>query len=217
MLVLERNIYTLYISEKEDGTARDLPWFIYTKQIHGNWLYIADRTTTNINDEYDGIISKTTEIKTWVILADCNGIVMMGNEWYGVVHAGRRWLKNGIIENAIHMLKERNEEIAKIKIYIGPSIRVCCYEVGEEFLEYFNQKYFTRRGEKLYFDMIKVAKDILVNTWVLIQNIEINKSCTHCSWKFFSYRNNKNKQRFVVAVEKNNNNFISKWVEEKWM
>lgn len=202
MLTLDRNKYTLYISEKEDGTARELPWFLYMKQVHGNWLCIADTTTKSMDGEYDGIISKVSKIKPWVLLADCNGIVMMGNEWYGVIHAGRRWLRNGIIENAIDIFKEHNEDISELKIYIGPSIRVCCYEVGEEFLEYFDQKYITKREGKLYFDMIAVAKNILTNEWILVENIEINESCTHCSWKFFSYRNNNNNQRLVVAVEK---------------
>ena len=126
----------------------------------------------------------------------------MWKDWYSVIHAGRRWLKNDIITKAIRMLQEHGENPLWIKVYIWPSIRQCCYQVGEEFLEYFDKKYFTRRDGKIYLDMIAVARDTLVDAWVLLENIEINECCTSCSWNFFSYRHKNNNQRFVVAVEK---------------
>ena len=132
----------------------------------------------------------------------------MGKSWYGAIHAGRKWLKNDIITKAINILKEHDEDPLWMKVYIWPSIRQCCYQVGEEFLEYFNKKYFTKRNGKTYLDMIAVAKDTLIDAWILPENIEINEYCTSCSWKFFSYRNNNNNQRFVVAVEKNNHLII---------
>lgn len=203
MLTLNKDNYTIYISEKKDGTAREIKDFIYTSQVHGNSIAILDNYKDSISSENDGIISKLTNIKIWVLLADCNGIILMGKTRYGVIHAGRKWLQNGIIAKALRTLEDYDEDISSLKVYIGPSIRECCYEVGEEFLWYFDEKYFTRCDGKLHFDMIKKLVDVLYQGGVLHENIEINKYCTCCSWKFFSYRKNNDNQRFVVAVEKN--------------
>ena len=202
MIILDKNDYTIYISEKEDTTARGIPGFVYARQTHGDSLYILDQRLESIASEHDWIISKIWNIKVWVLLADCNGIVIMWKTWYSVVHAWRKWLQNNIVTKALHALKNNGENMHSCKVYIGPSIRQCCYEVGEEFLGYFDKKYFMDRDWRLYFDMIAVLKDTLCNAWILLENIEINQYCTSCSWKFFSYRNNNNNQRFIVAVEK---------------
>lgn len=202
MIILDKKEYTIYISEKEDATARGIPGFVYAKQIHGDSLYVLDERLESITSEHDWIISKITDIKIWVLLADCNGIVIMWKTWYSIVHAWRKWLKNDIVVKALHTLEKYGENMDEIKVYIGPSIRECCYEVGEEFLGYFDEKYFVKRDWKLYLDMIAILKETLHNTWILLENIEINQYCTCCSWKFFSYRNNATNERIVVAVEK---------------
>ena len=171
MIILERKPYKIYISENKDNTAREIPGFVYTKQVHGNNIYILDKNLEFIPSENDGIITKLSNKKIWVLLADCNGIVLMGKIWYGVIHAGRRWLKNDIMTKAIDILQEHGENLWWMKVYIWPWIRQCCYQVGEEFLEYFDKKYFTRREGKLYFNMIAVAKDTLIDTWILVENI----------------------------------------------
>lgn len=202
MIILNKNEYKIYISEKEDGTAREIKDFIYTSQVHGNNIYILERKEEFIPSENDGIISKIADTKIWVLLADCNGVIIMWKNRYGVIHAGWRWLKNGIIKKALDILQKKWEEIQTLNIYIWPSIRQCCYEVGEEFLAYFDEKYFERRDWKLYFDMIAILNDILLDAWVIKENIEINTDCTACSWRFFSYRKQNNNQRIVVAVKK---------------
>ncbi len=202
MIILDKWKYTIYVSEKKDGTAREIKDFIYTKQVHGNALHILDKKIEFIDSENDGIISEIPKIKVWVLLADCNGILLMGKRWYGAIHAWRKGLQNGMIEKALDRLKNYDEDIAALHAYIGPSIRACCYEVGDEFLGYFNKKYFSRRDWKLYFNMIAMIKDILRDADIPLKNIEIHTDCTACSWRFFSYRKSNKNQRIVVAVEK---------------
>lgn len=202
MIILDKNQYKIYISEKKDGTAREIKDFIYASQVHGDNIYTLEKKEEFISTENDGIISKLINTKIWVLLADCTGIVIMWTDRYGIVHAGWKWLKNEIIKKALDILQKNWEKIETLKIYIWPSIRQCCYEVGEEFLEYFDEKYFDRHDWKLYFDMIKKFKDVLLDAWVVKENIEINSNCTACSWHFFSYRKQNNNQRILVAVEK---------------
>ena len=203
MIKLKKNNYTIYISEKEDGTARDIKWFTYTNQVHGDNIAIFDEDQEFISSENDAIISKRIGVKIWVLLADCNGIVIMGKIRYGIVHAGWKWLKNGILSKTLHVLNELWEDTSNLQIYVWPSIRKCCYEVGDEFIGYFDKKYFDRRDWKLYFDMIAMIRDIAWNEWIWQKNIEINEYCTACSWRFFSYRRNNENKRITVAIKKN--------------
>ena len=202
MFTIKKKGYTLYISEKKDGTARAMKDFIYTSQVHGDNLYILEHPEDFIISKNDGIITQLTNTKIGVLLADCNGIAIMGKKRFGIIHAGRRGLQKGIIQKAIKTLHELWEDISSLQIYVWPSIRQCCYEVGEEFLTYFDAKYFARKDERLHFDMIARIKDILSEYGIPEKNIEINTKCTSCSDKFFSYRKQNCNQRIVVWIEK---------------
>lgn len=202
MITIKKNEYLIYISEKQDGTGRAMKDFTYTNQIQGDNIYILKHKEDTIPPGNDGIITQITNTKIGVLIADCNGIAIMGKQRFGIIHAGRRWLQKGIIQKATKMLHELWEDIFSLQIYIWPSIRQCCYEVGEEFLTYFDAKYFTRKNERLYFDMIARIRDILSELEIPEANIDINTACTSCSGKFFSYRKQNNNQRMVVWIEK---------------
>ena len=202
MIELQRGQYTIYISERNDGTARTIPDFIYTKQVHSNSIHILTKNDWFIDIENDGIVSDISDVRIGVLLADCNGIVLMGEKRYGVVHAWWRWLQNWIIEKAIVYLKKQGEDIEKMKIYVWPSIRQCCYEVWGEFLNYFEKDFFREVDDKYYFDMIAKIHDILHVAGVQKENIEVYQECTSCSENFFSYRKWNNNQRIVVGVKK---------------
>lgn len=202
MIVLKREAYSIYISEKKDGTAREIKDFIYTKQVHWDNIALLEQPIDFIDSENDAIISQITDIKIGVLLADCNGIALMGKKWFGIVHAGRRWLQNNIVVKTIEKLKKLGEDINDIKVFVGPSIRSCCYEVGWEFTQYFDQKYLIPRGEKYHLDMIMYIQDSLDQANISRKNREIYPICTHCSDQFFSYRKGNDNQRIVVGIEK---------------
>jgi len=63
MIILKKNKYTIYVSEKNDGTARELTEFIYTKQVHGSDIHILSQETGFISSENDGILSELPNIK----------------------------------------------------------------------------------------------------------------------------------------------------------
>jgi len=70
----------------------------------------------------------------------------------------------------------------------GPCIRNCCYEVGEDFRDYFPDCIEERQG-RLFLDLIKVNSQQLLSAGVLEKNISDSQICTFCQNKdFFSYR-----------------------------
>lgn len=207
MIIKKEKQYTLYISEAKDGCASlfcDKKWFWTNQQVHGNRIIkITDpKKFKNRTKKADGIITNILHQKIGVRVADCNAIILMWKNWFWAVHAGWRGLQKKIIPKAIKMLEKEWEDMNSLKVYVWPSIRACCYDVGKELEKYFSKKYFLVKKGKIYLDMIAYIIDVLVAMWVKKGNINIDKHCTKCSKKFFSYRRWNNQKRIIIGVEK---------------
>ena len=195
--------YIIQITEKIDFDIETQTYpTIHTahcKQIHSNTLYEYQEPRTTL--EWDGIFSNKEDIQISVWVSDCNAVIIMGKQRYGILHAGRRGLRDGIIQAMINKLQEKGE--SDFTVFVWPSIRACCYEVGEEFTSYFDQKYLTKQKNGKYnLDMISVIQDIFKS--YNISDITIHQTCTKCSDNFFSYRNWDGINNIVI-VEKNKN------------
>ena len=167
------------------------------KQIHSNqihrWHPQWDNSTPG-----DGIIADTTGIKLGVGVSDCNAVVIMGEQRYGILHAGWAGLKEGIISKMFEKLTELGE--SEFSVFVGPSIRTCCYEVGEEFTEWVDAKYLQKNNRGRYqFDMIAMIQDLLRE--YPCKQIQIHPSCTKCSSNFWSYRRGDGINNFIT-IEK---------------
>lgn len=196
--------YQIQITDKSDWPSRNVDAFFKLKQVHSNKVLILENSEIpTYSVEADWIVSCLENYKIWVVVADCNWIVLMWKKWFGLVHAGWKWLKHWIIENTIRILSKKWESIEDLFIFAWPSIRQCCYEVWEEFSDYFNMKYLSPCDNwKFMFDMIWVIRDKLMDLWIIDWNIEIFDECTKCSWRYFSYRNNDIDSRNIIWVEK---------------
>ena len=75
--------------------------------------------------------------------------------------------------------------------YGGPHARKCCYEVGAEFLETFNNS-INKVNDKYYLDLTKNIKQFAFENNI---NLEDTNVCTICSKEYFSYRKNKTNER----------------------
>lgn len=199
--------YTLSISESTDGCASlfcNEQWFLTNHQVHGSRIIkITDpKKCISWEKKADGIISNLPRQKIGVRVADCNAIIFMWKEWFSVIHAWWRWLYKKIVQKAITALVKEWEEMNTMKVYIWPSIRVCCYEVGEEVKKHFKKKYCIKKEGKIYLDMLAYILDVLIERWINKNNIDIDNHCTKCSKGFFSYRAGNNQQRIIVGVER---------------
>ena len=194
--------YKIYISEKQDWNARNFDDFFVCKQVHWNEIFLLENNDKkNINSDW--IITDCLHTKIWGLTADCNGIILMWKKYFGVVHAGRKWLKKNIVSKWIKILQDKGEKKSEIIVFIWPSIKKCCYEVWDEFLDYFDKKYFTKKWQKHHFDMIEFLYDQLTNLWIDKDKIKVHEECTKCWSNFFSYRNWDLNDRIIIWVEKN--------------
>jgi len=163
--------------------------FLKLKQIHSNKIFPAS-SIKNDKLEGDGLFLEMGVKKNLCILtADCLPVLFIGEKGEALIHAGWRGIKEGILENKIL----RN--IKPQQVFIGPSIKKCCYEVSPDFQKNFpTSKSFSWVGEKLFFSLDGEITTLLKKLFPFLE-ILVDKHCTCCDKKFHSFRRDKTEKR----------------------
>ncbi|MGG7143732.1 peptidoglycan editing factor PgeF [Clostridium nigeriense] len=169
----------------------------YLNQIHSDKVYIYDNSNKSIKDEEgDALITKEENTAIGVFTADCVPIIIadVKNNVIASIHSGWRGTFNSIVIRTLEkMVNEFNIDINETKIFIGPHIRQCCYEVSEELKENFIEK------TKINKDLLFKGRNLSMEECILKdirefgiseENIYSLKLCTHCeeNLKLYSYR-----------------------------
>lgn len=118
------------------GVAAPRPALL--RQIHGASLVASSaRGGHGVPLEADGIVADveaTGEEAAAVRVADCVPILLAdrGGRAVAAVHAGWRGTSQGIAIAAVERLGSAGIAAGSLTVALGPSIRGCCYEVGDE-------------------------------------------------------------------------------------
>ena len=151
------------------------------------------------NQEADGLYTDKKREALGVLTADCMPIVLSDGTILTVIHAGWKGLFEGILEEAVSKLKNKEKAVA----FIGPSARICCYQVKEDFLQHLKKynihvdKRHLRKNEEGYtFSLQEVAKDKLKEKGV--NHIVDISLCAICKKDFFSYRKGNFEERILT-------------------
>ncbi len=141
----------------------------------------------------DGLISLTPHkslAPLCIVTADCIPIVMLGKKGVAFLHAGWRGVQSSIF------LHKNIPDIEPTYVFLGPSIRKCCFEVQKDFYTFFpnSNHHFEHRNHKIYFDLIEETKEQLLNHFPRL-TIEDSAICTCCNLAFHSYRRDKTSLR----------------------
>jgi len=142
----------------------------------------------------DGMVTSKKNIALCILTADCMGLLAYDNKnkIIGAAHAGWRGTNKNIAKKMIDSMVLKGAKIENIKVALSPSIRGCCYEVGEDVANNF----FKFKGAlspkseyKWNLDISYVNKLQLLNLGIKEENIEVSNICTSCnSNDYFSYR-----------------------------
>ena len=173
--------------------ALKLSRLAYMKQVHGRSVCRIDG-----NDhvpECDGVTTKERDLGLIVHSADCVPLLFWASDVNAVaaVHAGWRGTLARIAEEAVSALAGRPE---KVHVAIGPSIRACCFEVGDEVVEAFgaagrDRERISKLGPRgrCHVDLIADNSDQLVACGIPEGQIYDSGRCTMCeNDRFYSYR-----------------------------
>lgn len=173
------------------------------EQVHGSRVSVVSDRHKNFFPATDGLATKLPQIVLAVFSADCLPIFLVepAKRIIGILHAGWRGIVKKIAQKGVTLFRSKwRAEPSRLKVYFGPHIRECCYEIRRDLSALFSKKCQIRAKDKLFLNLQKAAALQLQESGVLRKNIFQNRLCTCCDSRFFSYRRDKTPKRILSFI-----------------
>lgn len=175
-------------------------------QVHGiNVKIVTEKEKGEIILNTDGFVTRSPNVYLSVLTADCLPVSFFSKKICGIIHVGWRGLSKGIVEEALKTISKLEENVSNVHFNIGPGIGPCHFEVRKDVLNQFNHikinNFIERRDNKTFLDIKKITKFILKKNGV--PKIKIDKVCTFCSKRYFSYRRDGGGKRVISITNIN--------------
>lgn len=201
-----------------DALDISLDSLVFSNQVHGTNIKIVEEKNRDIEyitelnqDGVDGLLTNRKGITLCTFYADCVPLYFLDvkKKVIGLAHAGWR----GTVERIGEKILDRMHEsfgcaMSDILVGIGPSIGPCCYEVGKDVFDKFNNNF--TNTEKLLIPTNRDTWDlnlwyanviILISRGIPLENITVSELCTNCNNDlFYSYRKEKGKTGRMAAM-----------------
>lgn len=161
------------------------------QQVHGTRIVDIDAPEVT-PVEADGGYSYTSR-PVHVFTADCFPVLLASREAKTPVmalHAGWRGLRDGIVAHGLKLFSD----LSAVFVIVGPAIKVCCFEVREDFLSSFRkagrepETYVKTRQGKTYFDLTRFLRETDLRELSDAQIHWEHHHCTHCTPGLPSFR-----------------------------
>lgn len=188
----------------QKNCAVDIPQVFWRKQAHGDNILAAQGGVGASKGcpDADAYITDEKNLPIAIRTADCVPVFIFDPRCrvIGLAHAGWRGTYKAIAAKTVQKMHEKYaSQASSLKIVLGPSIRECCYQVGEEFRDYFPTHVQDREGF-LYADMIGANRDQLLQAGVRQENILDSGICTCCNKNYFSFRRDGAKAGRMISL-----------------
>ncbi len=166
-------------------------------QVHGAIVQKAERNGSwRECDSCDALWTADRGVALGIKVADCLPVTIVADEVIANVHSGWRGAVQKITAAAIDAVQHSAHfDPAAARAYLGPTIRACCFEVGEEVVDQFSaryegmERYVDRSGSKPHVDVVALTVDLLRNRGFAEGSIVDSGLCTRCEGSIFhSYR-----------------------------
>jgi len=175
------------------------------RQLHSDRVFKASKAQLADPPQGDGWVSAEPELLVAIQTADCLPVLLVDAQQRVVaaVHAGWRGTVQRIAAKAVHRMQtEFGSHPGNCLAVVGPAIRRCCYEVGEEVIEAF-AKEFQRsagffsatprskatRSNSQCVDLAEACRSQLLDAGMVAEKIFTDGPCTACEKeRFFSHR-----------------------------
>lgn len=172
----------------------DIKNVVLAKLNHGNSVKVVNKNSRGkIINSVDALISGDRQVCLSVTVGDCLPILFYDdkNQIIGIAHSGWRGTLSNISFAVIKKMEENFKSNPKnIKIFIGPHIKKCHFEIKKDLIDKFKiyNKYIIYRDDKIFVDLEKIIVAQLLEVGVLKNNISISGICTYCNKNYFSFR-----------------------------
>jgi len=192
--------------------------FVLNKQVHGSAVRVFKRglyneVPTNIPPkEADGLVTDIPGLCLIVLVADCTPLLFCDpvKQVVAVAHAGWRGTMKEIGVETVHAMTDQfGCKVSDIRAGIGPSIGVCCYEVGDEVVEAAHQVFgvdvgrvlIQQKSGRYHLDLWQANRLLLIRAGLDNSQLEISGLCTSCRPEFYSHRRDQGRTgRFGAGI-----------------
>jgi YfiH family protein len=104
----------------------------WVRQVHADGVVRVSEA--GFAGEADSLVTAQTDLPLVVAVADCAPVALVSERSVGMVHSGWRGTLSGVAGRTAR-------EMGRVRAYIGPCIRGCCYEVSEELAGEFARRF----------------------------------------------------------------------------
>jgi YfiH family protein len=173
---------------------------VFMDQVHGDRVEVI--TDTSITPICDAMLTTLPRVGLVVMAADCIPMLLwdVTQNLIGVVHAGRAGTALHVGQKSVLVMKERfGSRLDNIRIAMGPSIGVCCYEVRMDATKGL-EKYLHVKDERYFLDLKEANVDDFLALGIPKKNIDVSPRCTCCGSGYFSYRKENITGRFGGVI-----------------
>ncbi len=173
---------------------------VTAEQIHGSTILAVTDGTRKSMGEADGMITDRPGVFLGVSTADCVSLLFIEprRKIAAAIHAGWRGTAAGIAGKAVERLHEAYGILpSDLFVALGPSIGICCYEVGAEVYAAIRERegaecekaWRAGRDGKGYLDLRLLNQMQLEAAGVPAARVQWVGLCNACHLdQFFSYR-----------------------------
>ena len=218
--------FSFYGNDKPGKTKEHVKWFLETigieninlflvNQVHSDKVFVLDDPNFTFSDvekiSADALITQLPEKPIGVFTADCLPILVYDPRLkvIGAIHAGRKGTAKNIIFKVIkEMARVYGSRPQELVAGFGPAIGGCCYEVGKDCIQPFEELFPDKKGlfqfvlsGKYFLDLIAVNKLEGQKAGLLPGNIFSMGHCTCCSnQNLYSYRREGKTGRILTTI-----------------
>jgi polyphenol oxidase len=173
------------IAEQVHGVT---PAVVGTAEAGRGW----EARETAISDT-DALVTRDAGVALAMLVADCAPVALVAPEGVlGLAHAGWRGLANGVLEATLRQMAALGGGPPhRYRALVGPCIRACCYEVGEEVWRHFPESCLAPAGRPTArrLDLMAAVVHRLEQAGLPPEQISTLGLCTACHPDlFFSHR-----------------------------
>lgn len=184
--------------------AFSLQDLVVMDQEHGDEVHVIKNGERP--EKGDGVLLIERNVAAIIKTADCLPVIIVEPDYpmAAIVHAGWRGTAQKITQKAVSKMVSLGARKEKIVALLGPSIRSCCYEIGEEVRDIFREKgfserVFTKKNNSVNLDLRQANRELLAAED--IDHIYDIGLCTFCRNDIFaSYRRGERSIRQINFV-----------------
>lgn len=208
--------FAAFTTKRRQGDARAvgaLPRLLKTRgwpeavataeQVHGTRVLTVPRLRKP--EKYagaDGLLTDQASQPLAIFTADCASIFLADKKGraVGVLHAGWRGVRGGILRQALRLLRRRwRIPPGDLRAWLGPCIGPCCFEVQWEVARYFPATR-RRKEDRWQVDLAEEIRRQARRLGLQFLRRKAPASCTMHDRRFYSYRRDRSDQRMASVI-----------------